>query len=183
MPHVPDRGARAGTGSVLDRPLVGWSLMAIAAVHTVAAPAVYPDSLRSTWHAGVLNAVERDASLIALRGVGFWYVTTGFAMALLGAIVRWGELRVGRVPRWFGVGLLAFGAWGAALMPKSGFWAFTVPALLALRRPRGSSQHAARVRCCAAWPACVVLPLGSRRPGAERVASPQSPTRPAVDAG
>jgi hypothetical protein len=110
--------------------------MAISAVHVAAAPAIYPDSLRSTWDAGVVNAIERDPSLVVLRGVGFWYVTAGFAVAMLGAIVRWGELRYGPVPRWFGAGLLAFAAWGVALMPKSGFWAFGVPALLALRRPR-----------------------------------------------
>lgn len=167
MTHFLDGRAGGRTGSVLDRPLVGWSLMAIAAVHTVAAPAVYPDSLRSTWDAGVINAVDRDASLIALRGVGFWYVTTGFAMALLGALVRWGELRMGPVPRWFGVGLLAFGAWGAALMPKSGFWAFLVPALLALRRPRGTARRSARQWRCSACPACMILPLGRRRRAAE----------------
>ena len=113
--------------------------MAIAAGHIAAAPAIYPESLRSTWRAGVLNAVERDPSLVALRGVGFWYVTAGFGVALLGAIVRWGELRHGPVPRWFGAGLLAFAAWGVALMPKSGFWAFVVPAVFTLRRPRSST--------------------------------------------
>ena len=163
VPTVRPGGRFGAAGSVLDRPLVGWSLMAIAALHTAAAPVVYPDSVRSTWHAGVVGAVERDRSLIALRGVGFWYVTAGLGTGLLGAIVRWGEVRSAGVPRWFGWGLVAFTAWGAALMPRSGFWAFAVPALLALRRRRPSTGS---------WPAAADCDVS--RP-AHR--SPRSPDR------
>jgi hypothetical protein len=133
----PDlHAARPSTPGVLQRPLVGASLVGIAILHTAAAPGVYPDSLRSIWDGGVLDAVERDPSLIELRGLGFWYVTTGLAVGLLGGAARHLEHRPEGLPRWFGWGLLGLTAWGVALMPKSGFWAFAIPALLALRQQR-----------------------------------------------
>lgn len=122
--------------SFLDRPLVGESLLVIAALHIAAAPAIYPESLRSTWDAGVIGAVEADPALVELRGVGFWYVVAGVGVGLLGGTVRWGEVNVGSTPRWLGWSLLGLAAGGGAMVPKSGFWAFAVPGLLALRRRR-----------------------------------------------
>ncbi|WP_157574899.1 DUF6463 family protein [Jiangella muralis] len=118
------------------RPLVGWSLLVIAGLHVLSAPVIYPDSLRSTWEAGVVLAVEADPALIAERGVGFWYVTAGLGLGLLGGVVRSLERRGDAPPRALGWGLLALTGWGAALMPVSGFWAFLVPAVLTLRQPR-----------------------------------------------
>lgn len=125
---------RPRRGSASPRPLVGWSLLAIAAVHVAATPAIYPESIRSTVHGGVLFAVDREPSLSDVRGVGFWYVTAGLGVGLLGLVVRDAERRAGRPPRALGWGLLGLTGWGVALMPKSGFWAFTVPAVLTLRR-------------------------------------------------
>ncbi|WP_116946888.1 DUF6463 family protein [Jiangella endophytica] len=128
------------------RPLVGWSLLGIAAVHVLVAPALYPESLRSTWEAGVLLAVESDAVLIAERGVGFWYVTAGLGIGLLGCMVLAFERRGEPLPRGLGWGLLALMAWGVALMPASGFWAFAVPAVLALRRAPATRPSPTNVR-------------------------------------
>ena len=125
-----------GVPAILDRPLVGRSLIVIAAIHVAVAPAVYPDSLRSTWEAGVIDAVEGDPGSIELRGVGFWYVTAGLAVGLLGGVVHRLEQRPEGLPPSFGWGLLGLTAWGATLMPRSGFWAFAVPAALALRADR-----------------------------------------------
>ena len=104
---------------MLDRPLVGRTLLVIAAIHVAAAPVVYRESLRSTWDAGVVDAVEREPSLADLRGVGFWYVACGFVLALLGGAVHQLEQRPEGLPRWVGWGLLAFAGWGATLMPRS----------------------------------------------------------------
>jgi hypothetical protein len=125
--------------AALDRPLVGRSLMTIAAIHVAAAPALFPHSLRSTWDAGVVGAVEQDPDSADLRGVGFWYLTAGLSLGLLGGIVHHVEQRQEGLPRWFGWGLLGFTAWGATLVPRSGFWAFGVPAALALRDRRSRS--------------------------------------------
>lgn len=118
------------------RPLVGWSLLIIAGLHVLSAPMIYPDSLRSTWEAGVVLAVEADPALIAERGVGFWYITAGLGVGLLGGVVRSVERRGDAPPRGLGWGLLAVTVWGVALMPASGFWAFLVPAVLTLRQSR-----------------------------------------------
>lgn len=122
--------------TLLDRPLVGDALLAIAAVHVATAPVAYPASLRSTWDAGVVGAVDADPDLADLRGVGFWYVAAGVGVGLLGGVVRDGEVRTGEVPGWLGWSLLGLAAGGAALMPRSGFYAFAVPGLLAVRRRR-----------------------------------------------
>lgn len=102
---------------------------------------MYPDSLRSTLAAGVVGAVERDPALIPLRGVGFWYITTGIGWGLLGGVVRWYELRVGAPPKKLGWALAVTAAWGVALMPKSGFWALFVPAALVLRANRSTGRR------------------------------------------
>lgn len=121
---------------LLDRPLVGDTLLAIAAVHVAAAPVVYPRSLRSTWDGGVVGAIDAEPELSDLRGVGFWYLATGIGVGVLGAVVRDAEARRREVPSWLGWSLLGLTVGGGALMPRSGFWAFAVPGLLALRRRR-----------------------------------------------
>jgi hypothetical protein len=136
MTHIQSADAAGGARPFFDRPLVGESLLAIAALHIVAAPAVYPESLRSTWDAGVVGAVEADPALADRRGVGFWYVVAGVGVGLLGGVVREGEVRTGVIPRWFGWSMLGLAAGGATLMPRSGFWSFAVPGVLALRRRR-----------------------------------------------
>ena len=129
------RSATAATlRSALDRPLAGRTVLAIAAIHAAAAPALYPDSLRSIRDGGVIAAVESEPSLVDLRGVGFWYLTSGFLLALVGGAVHHLERRGEGLPRWVGWGLVAVATWGAMLMPRSGFWAIAVAGALAIRR-------------------------------------------------
>ena len=140
-----ERGIVVSTNSNLTlwserraRQCVDSGLAELHASLDAATPAIYPESIRSTVDGGVLFAVEREPSLSDLRGVGFWYVTAGLGVGLLGLVVRDAERRAGRPPRALGWGLLGFTGWGVALMPKSGFWAFTVPAVLTLRRSADS---------------------------------------------
>jgi hypothetical protein len=51
---------------------------------------------------------------------------------ILGALVRWAPARTGTLPAFLGWSLLAFGLFGAILMPVSGFWAVLPQAVLML---------------------------------------------------
>ena len=118
------------------RPVVGLALTFVGIVHILVTPLVVGDSVRSIIEGGVVAAVERDPATAVLRGLGFWYVTAGLAVIMLGALVIWIERTTGSVPTllpWMLVGLTV---WGVLLMPLSPFWAFLVIALLAFRKAR-----------------------------------------------
>lgn len=118
------------------RPVVGLALTFVGIVHILVTPLVVGDSVRSVIEGGVVAAVERDPATAVLRGLGFWYVTAGLAVIMLGALVIWIERTTASVPillPWMLVGLTV---WGVLLMPVSPFWAFLVIALLAFRKTR-----------------------------------------------
>jgi len=118
------------------RPVVGLALTFVGIVHILVTPLVVGDSVRSVIEGGVVAAVERDPATAVLRGLGFWYVTAGLAVIMLGALVIWIERTTASVPTllpWMLVGLTV---WGVLLMPLSPFWAFLVIALLAFRKTR-----------------------------------------------
>jgi len=119
------------------RPVVGLALAIVGIVHVLVTPLVVGNSLRSIIEGGVVATVEREPALAVLRGLGFWYVTAGLAMIMLGVLVIWIERTTSSVPLllpWMLVGLTA---WGVLLMPVSPFWAFLVIAFLAFRKARG----------------------------------------------
>lgn len=111
-------------------------MIIIGALHSAAGPAFYGDSLRSILEGGVIASVEADPVLTPLRATGFWYLSAGIGMLVLGALAWWIEHTLGAVPAMLGWLLLTLTAWGVALMPASGFWAFLAPAALAFRSAR-----------------------------------------------
>jgi hypothetical protein len=118
------------------RPVVGLALTIVGIVHVLITPVVVGDSVRSIIEGGVVAAVERDPAAAVLRGLGFWYVTAGLAMIMLGAMVIWIERTTATVPMllpWMLVGLTV---WGVLLMPVSPFWVFLLIAFLAFRKAR-----------------------------------------------
>ena len=126
-------------GARRDRPVVGPALAVIGAVHVAVTPLVYPEGVRSVLSSRVIGSIEADPDQLHLRSSAFWYVTTGWSALITAALATRAERTTEGLPPWTGWALLGFAAWGAALMPKSGFWAFLAPAGLALRRAR--RQH------------------------------------------
>jgi len=124
------------TRAAAPRPVVGLALTAVGIVHILVTPLVVGDSVRSIIDGGVIATVDRERTAAVLRGLGFWYLTAGLAMIMLGALVIWIERTTSSVPMllpWMLVGLTV---WGVLLMPVSPFWAFLVIAILAFRKAR-----------------------------------------------
>ncbi len=119
--------------------LVGLTLIGIGVLHTAMAPVVHGPALRGIIEGGVVAAVESDPAQIAIRSAGFWYLTAGFAVMILGALLWWVQRRIGRLPAAVGWVLLGLTVWGVLLMPVSGFYLFLLPAVLAWR-----AAHAGR---------------------------------------
>jgi uncharacterized protein DUF6463 len=114
-------GSEASPAS--QRPVVGAALGLIGVVHVAVTAMVYPDSVASIRRGGVVAAVEADPELVPVRGLGFWYVTSGLGTVALGVAVA--DLERRRLLRPHHAALLAaIGVWGVVLVPRSGFWLF-----------------------------------------------------------
>lgn len=88
---------------------------------------------------GVVNAVEPAGA--APLDAGFWYLSAGLGMLMYGGLVWWYERNVGPAPAIVGWSLVALTAWGVVLVPASGFWAFLVPAIIAIRSERRQAHQ------------------------------------------
>ena len=130
--------------------MIGAALGLIGTVHVAMTTVFYPDSVASIVEGGVVAAVEAKPDLVPLRGLGFWYVTSGPGVIALGVTVadleRRNQLRLRHAAL-----LGAIGVWGVLLVPKSGFWLFLPLAALAVRR--GTARPAAGAAEAAPGPA------------------------------
>lgn len=126
------------------RAIVGPAMIVVGVVHVAITPVLFPDAVRSVLDAGVVNAVEADPAQTQLRGIAFWFATTGIALVFTGWVVGLVERRTEPVPVGLPLFLLGIGAWGVVLMPKSPFWVFLVLAAVAAARRTGERRTEAR---------------------------------------
>lgn len=126
------------------RPVVGIAIAVIGVVHLLVAPLLMGDSLRSIFDGGVVGSVDADPALQDLRGVGFWYLTTGVACVMLAALVTWIERHTGGLPTFVGWMFVGLAAFGVVVMPLSPFWAFLVVAALTFRSSRRVARGSTR---------------------------------------
>jgi Family of unknown function (DUF6463) len=61
-------------------------MMAVGVIHVAIAPVLFPRSVRSLVD-GVIASVEADPAQAELRGLGFWYITSGVAFVVYGLAV------------------------------------------------------------------------------------------------
>ncbi|MGH8931089.1 MAG: DUF6463 family protein [Egibacteraceae bacterium] len=115
----------------------GQLLVALGIAHILVGIALWPGVLGDIGRGGVVGAVDPYQD----RQAVFWFHMSGFLMILLGQLAHWAQERTGTVPRFLGVGLLAFGLIGVALMPVSGFWAVLPIAALLMRASRAGTAR------------------------------------------
>jgi hypothetical protein len=130
IPLLADPAAR--------KPIVGPLLIALGTVHIGLTPVLYPRSVRSILDGSVIASVEADPAKAELRGLAFWYTTSGAALIAFGIAVTERERHSRPLPASLPSALTALGAWGVLLMPKSPFWVFPLLAAVAAAR-----RHAA----------------------------------------
>lgn len=115
---------------------MGIALTVFGVVHIALTPAFYDQSLRSIVDGGVAASVDADPDLVDIRSAGFWYVSAGLWVLILGVFVGWAERRIGSVPLFLGWLILGLAVWGIVLWPASGFWAVLLVALVAFHAAR-----------------------------------------------
>ena len=115
---------------------IGYVLIAIAVLHTVAGPIFYSQPMKDMLQAGIFNSItppywDRDAA--------FWYFVFGAMLAVYGAMTQWLLNTVGYMPRFWGWSLLAICLVGVVFMPASGFWLGILPAVAMIRQSTPTS--------------------------------------------
>ena len=113
--------------------MIGRSILAIAAIHTLFGLLVFHGTILALIDEGVIAAIGSDP----MRGAVIWFLLAGFFMATTGLAVDQLEAqglhdRLGLM----GWSLLAIALLGVALMPASGLWLLLIPAFFCLRRAR-----------------------------------------------
>lgn len=117
-----------------------WSL-AIAVVHLVSTPILYPRSTASMLDGSPVGIVDRDASLFELRGASFWFLMAGLFQLGTALVVWQFERETGRAPVGFPAFMLAFGVVGAVLSQVSGFWVYLGIGLLARHNAKAAGSR------------------------------------------
>lgn len=122
------------TVSTGRRALIGPLMIVVGVAHVAITPVLYPDAVRSILAGGVFDSVGADPGLSQLRGLGFWFATTGLGLIFTGWAVK--ALERGRtpVPAALPLFLAGIGVWGVVLMPRSPFWVFLALAVVAVVR-------------------------------------------------
>jgi hypothetical protein len=122
-------GVKKGRPSVmrLRRPTAGGALTIIGILHTTIGAAEYRGVLQEMVRDGVIDTVEDDPE----REAALWFLMCGVSLILMGSLARWAQRQTGTLPSFVGPALLGVGTAGVTLMPRSGFWAVFIAAILA----------------------------------------------------
>lgn len=96
----------------------GRWLIAVSAIHTAFAVAVFHPQLADIAARGVFDTVGTDP----LTGAVVWFVLFGIMLFIAGLAIHHLEIQSAPLPRSLGASVLALAALGIVLMPASGFW-------------------------------------------------------------
>lgn len=122
--------------------VIGYWLIAVSIIHLLGNIFYYFEPWSDIVHDGVFNAVDPYFD----RGAAFWMLMLSPSVFSLGQLCFWAQANNLRLPAFIGWNLLIAAAFGAFLMPISGFWLLIPPSLLMLleaQRHRQSPGNAA----------------------------------------
>jgi hypothetical protein len=110
----------------MDRQELGWT------IHNIVGVMIGYQIFGEMFREGLFNTVVIQHD----RNAAFWFLFSGFALMLIGALVDWCEKNVGFLPRFLAWSFLAMTVSGAFVMPQSGFWLLFVPTIGLMVRNR-----------------------------------------------
>lgn len=117
--------------------IAGRIIVAIALVHIVFGLWMGFAAWKGIVQDGFFNAVGQHS----YRQLIFWFTVFAIPLITFGRLMVWMDWKGIPVPRFVGWHLLVLAGVGVFLMPVSGFWLITVPAVLLLlesrRKPSG----------------------------------------------
>ena len=119
------------------RAWIGKSVIGIGSIHTVFGLVAFRQIVGTLAGEWLINTVNGELD----RERAFWFLFTGFAWLILGALINWLEIHRETLPAFLGWSFLVMTALGVLVMPVSGFWLFWAPtAGLLQRRRRGKTE-------------------------------------------
>ncbi|MBW2075790.1 MAG: hypothetical protein JRI58_13785 [Deltaproteobacteria bacterium] len=104
---------------------IGKSIVAIGILHSIVGFVVFYDILSLLISERLFNTVTLNRQ--PDREAAFWFLFTGFAILIIGALVDWIERKNVGIPAFLSWSFLAVTAMGALIMPMSGFWLLLIP--------------------------------------------------------
>ncbi len=113
----------------------GKSIVIIGILHSIVGLTVFRDIFFILFSERLFNTISLKS--VPQRGEAFWFLYTGAALIIIGALVDWIERR--------NIGLPVFLLWsfvlitvaGIVIMPISGFWLLLVPTYGLRKRGKG----------------------------------------------
>lgn len=116
----------------VPRPTAGGALAIIGILHATIGIVEHRRVIQEMVRDGVIDAVGDDPE----REAAFWFLTCGVSLVLMGLLARWARRQTGALPAFVGPALLGIATAGVTFMPRSGFWAVFLAAILAFGERR-----------------------------------------------
>jgi uncharacterized membrane protein YagU involved in acid resistance len=104
---------------------IGWSILLVAAVHTLFGIVFLGSAFAFVIRDGVFDTVRLTPPSAA--GTAFWFFVSGFLAFMLGGVVHHLERLDVVFPRFLPWGLLVLTIFGCAIMPVSAWWLLFAP--------------------------------------------------------
>lgn len=104
---------------------IGRSFIIIGILHSVVGFIAYREILIQILGEHLVNTISVSSE--PDREAAFWFLITGFALMIVGALVDWIERRNIGMPAFLLWSFISITAIGVLIMPISGFWLFLIP--------------------------------------------------------
>lgn len=104
---------------------IGKSLVIIGVGHSLLGFIVYRNAIALIINENLVNTISLNGN--SSKEVSFWFLMTGFALMIIGALVNAIENKNITVPAFLLWSLILIASIGIFMMPISGFWLLLVP--------------------------------------------------------
>lgn len=116
------------------KPWKGRALLGIGVLHSIYGFVEFSVPLTTLVREGLFNTVNGQP----VREAALWFLFSGFALMILGALVDWIERRPLPLPGFLRWSLSILTLLGCLIMPRSGFWLLIIPVAGFFRKENGT---------------------------------------------